>query len=118
MALLGKKEFDAANAVAEEGLEFVKSGKPQALLLILQGDIAMARGNQLQQDGDTAGAEAEWKAAAGKYAVPSQFMDDPEVTPESLEKSAVAFEKMGNPQKAKELRDQVKKRYPDYKSSN
>ncbi len=118
MALLGKKEFDAANAVAEEGLEFVKSGKPQALLLILQGDIAMARGNQLQQDGDTAGAEAEWKAAAGKYAVPSQFMDDPEVTPESLEKSAIAFEKMGDPQKAKELRDQIKKRYPDYKGSN
>lgn len=116
-ALLGKDDFEAANEVAEEGLEFVKSGKPQALLLILQGDIAMARGNQLQKDGDAAGAEAEWKAAAGKFVNPSQFLDDPEVTPEALEKSAIAFEKMGDRKKAQELRDQIKKRYPDYKGS-
>lgn len=113
-ALLGKGEFDQANEVAEEGLEFVKSGKPQALLLILQGDISVARGNKLDEEGDTAGARAEWQAAAGKYAVPSQFLDDPEITPQALDKSARVLEKLGESDKAQEARKQME-RYPDYK---
>lgn len=112
-AYLGKGEFDTANAAAEEGLEFVKSGKPQALLLILQGDISVARGNQLEKAGDTAAARAEWQAAAGKYAVPSQFLDDPEITPEALEKSAKVLDKLGETEKAEKAREQMK-RYPDY----
>ncbi len=113
-ALLGKGDFEAADKVAQEALQVVKDGKLQAELLILEGDIFAAEGDKLATSGDQAGAVEKWKAAAAKYAVPSQFYEDPEVTPDALYKAAKVLQKAGDEAQAKEMMQQLKKRYPKY----
>jgi tetratricopeptide (TPR) repeat protein len=113
-ALLGLGKFDEAEAVVQEGLAFAKDGKPQALLLILQGDILMALGDKLSASGQGGGAAAKYAAAAGKYMIPAQFFDDDEITPESLDKAAAALEKSGQAAKAGEFRKLLKERYPSF----
>ncbi len=92
-ALLGKGSFDEADKVAQEALQVVKDGKLQAELLILEGDIFSAQGDRLAAEGQQAAALEKWKAAAAKYAVPSQFFDDPDVTPDALYKAAKVWKK-------------------------
>lgn len=113
-ALLGLGRIDDADKVAQEGLAFAKDGKPQALLLILEGDIALTAGQKLEAEGNSAAALEKYKAAAGKFMYPAQFFDDGEVTPESMAKSAQALEKAGQADKAAEFRKQLKERYPNY----
>lgn len=113
-ALLGMGRFDEAEAVVQEGLAFAKDGKPQALLLILQGDILMALADKLSADGQGAAAGEKYTAASGKYLIPAQFFDDDEVTPEALDKAAVALEKGGQAAKAGEFRKLLKDKYPAY----
>lgn len=113
-ALLGKGDFDAADKVAQDALQLVKDGKLQAELLILEGDVLAAQGDKLAASGDQAGAVEKWKASAGKYAVPSQFFEDPTVTPEALYKAAKALQKAGDEAQAKQMLQQLKQRYPKY----
>jgi TolA-binding protein len=113
-ALLGLGKFDEAEAVVQEGLAFAKDGKPQALLLILQGDILMALADKLAASGQGADAGSKYTAAAGKYMIPAQFFDDDEITPESLDKAAVALEKSGQAVKAGEFRKLLKDKYPSH----
>ncbi|SKB02285.1 Tetratricopeptide repeat-containing protein [Prosthecobacter debontii] len=117
-ALLGLGKIQEAEKVAQEGLGFAKDGKPQALLLILEGDIAMAAGNELEKAGDASGALEKYKAAAGKFMYPAQFFDDGEVTPEAMDKAAKALEKAGQAEKAGDFRKSLKDRYPSYKAEN
>lgn len=117
-ALLGKAEFDAADKVAQEALQIVKDGKLQAELLILEGDVFAAQGDKLATAGDRPGAVERWKAAAAKYAVPSQFYDDPEVTPDALYKAAQALKKAGDEAQANQMLQQLKQRYPKYQPKN
>jgi tetratricopeptide (TPR) repeat protein len=113
-ALLGLGKFDEAEAVVQEGLAFAKDGKPQALLLILQGDILMALGDKLTASGQGGAAGSKYTAAAGKFMIPAQFFDDDEITPESLDKAAAALEKSGQAAKAGEFRKLLKERYPSF----
>ncbi len=113
-ALLGMQKYAEADKVVQEGLQFVKDGKPQALLLILEGDIFYANGLQLQKDGQEAAAQTKFQAAAAKYVVPSQFFDDNEVTPEALVKAAIALDASGDKAKAEQMRSQLKQEYPGY----
>lgn len=113
-ALLGKGDLDAGDKVAQDALQLVKDGKLQAELLILEGDILAAQGDKLAAAGDQPGAVEKWKAAAGKYAVPSQFYEDPDITPDALYKAAKALKKAGDETEANEMLEQLKKRYPKY----
>lgn len=113
-ALMGLNEFQHADQVAREGLEFAKDGKPQALLLILEGDILAAEGVKFAAEGKDAAAKEKFAAAAAKYMNPAQFFEDEEITPEALDKAATALEKAGQTAKAETLRGQLKSRYPRY----
>jgi TolA-binding protein len=116
-ALLGLGRFDDAENVVREGLEFAKDGKPQALLLILEGDILFAMGEKLAAENKTAAAKQKFTAAAGKYLVPAQFFIDAEVTPEALDKAARALDATGQQAKADEFRRSLKEKYPKYQGS-
>lgn len=113
-AQLGKGLFDEADKVAQDALQVVKDGRLQAELLILEGDIYAAQGDKLAAEGQKDAAMAKWKDAAAKYAVPSQFFDDPDVTPNALHKAAQVLEKAGDSAKAKQMLQQLQQRYPKY----
>lgn len=113
-ALLGKGQFDEADKVAQDALQVVKDGKLQAELLILEGDIFSSQGDKLATEGQQAAAVEKWKAGAAKYAVPSQFFEDPDVTPDALFKAAKALEKAGDAAQAKQMLQQLQQRYPKY----
>lgn len=114
-ALLGLGRFEDAVAATQEGLRIVKEGRVQAQLLILEGRILFAEGDRLLQDGKQKEARDKWRAAAGKFVVPSQIFDDPEITPQALDLAVRALDRSGDPDKADELRAQLKKKYPNYK---
>jgi len=113
-ALLGMGKFDEAQAVVQEGLAFAKDGKPQALLLILEGDVLLAQGDKLTAENQAPAAAEKYTAAAGKFMIPAQFFDDDELTPEALEKAAQALEKSAQPDKAADFRKLLKQKYPSY----
>ena len=113
-AQLGKGAFDQADTTAQEALAFVKDGKLQAELLILEGDIYNAHGDDLAKQTQIDAARAKWQAAAGKYAVPSQVFEDDQVTPEALHKAALTFDKLGDAAQAQKIRQQLKQRYPKW----
>ncbi|MFC5456194.1 tetratricopeptide repeat protein [Prosthecobacter fluviatilis] len=113
-AQLGKGLFDEADKVAQDALQVVKDGRLQAELLILEGDIYAAQGDKLAAEGQKEAAMVKWKDAAAKYAVPSQFFDDPDVTPNALHKAAQVLEKAGDSAKAKQMLQQLQQRYPKY----
>lgn len=113
-ALLGLGRIEDAQKVVQEGLTFAKDGKPQALLLILEGDVLLASGEKLSAEGQSAAAQEKYNAAAGKLMVPAQFFDDQEITPEALDKVSKALEKAGQADKAAEFRKTLKDKYPKY----
>ncbi len=113
-ALLGKGNLTEADQVAQQALQVVKDGKLQAELLILEGDIFCAEGDKLAAGGQQAAAVEKWKNGAAKYAVPSQFFEDPAVTPEALYKAAKALEKAGDEAQAGQMIKQLQQRYPKY----
>lgn len=113
-AQLGKGSFGEADKTTQEALAFVKDGKLQAELLILEGDIYNAHGDDLAKQTQIDAARAKWQAAAGKYAVPSQVFEDDQVTPEALHKAALTFDKLGDAAQAQKIRQQLKQRYPKW----
>ena len=114
--LLGQNKFDEAEAVVQEGLGFAKDGKPQSLLLLLQGDILLALGDKLTSENQAVAAVDKYTGAAGKFMIPAQFFDDDEITPEAIDKAARALEKSGKAEKAGEFRKLLKDKYPSYES--
>lgn len=114
-AYLGLGKFDEAVKSVDDGLKIMKEGKIHAQLELLQGDIAMARGDSLASGGDNTGAVKQWKAAAGNFVVVSQIYGDPELTPQALDKAVRALDKLGEKEKSANLRSQLTTKYPNYK---
>lgn len=114
-AYLRLGNFKEAQAFSSEALQKVKEGRLKAKLQILQGDIANAHGDSLAASGDKPNATAEWKKAAGSYIVISQFMVDPEITPEAAYKAIQVLDKIGEKEKAEALRAELKLKYPNYR---
>jgi TolA-binding protein len=112
--LLGQNKFDEADAVVQEGLGFAKDGKPQAMLLLLQGEVLMAQGDKMASENKAAEAQTKYAEAAGKFMIPAQFFDDEEITPQALSNAAKALQKAGQPDKADEFLKQLKSKYPNY----
>ena len=116
-ALLGMGKLDEAEKIVQDGLQFAKDGKPQALLLILEGDILSAVGQKLAKENQAEAAKEKFGAAAAKFMIPAQFFDDDEVTPEALDKASQALEAAGQAAKADEFRQSLKGKYPKYQAS-
>ncbi len=115
LALLGKGDTAASQAAAEEGLRIVKEGVAQGQLLIVQGDALFIEGDKLQMEGNHDAAMEKWKAAAGKYLVPSQLLSDDTLTPKALTRAIKALERLGDKAAAEARSEQLKKDYPNYK---
>lgn len=114
-AELGLGKLDDVQTTIDEALGIVKAGGLQGQLMIVQGDALLQAGDKLETDGNHEGAKEKWKAAAGKYVVPSQVIKDEFVTPIALDKAAQALERLGDKTQAEALRSQLKKEYPNYK---
>ncbi len=113
-ALLALGRLEDAQKIAQDGLAFAKDGKPQAMLLILEADIAMSAGDKYAADGADAEARNKYSAAASKLMIPAQFLVDEELTPEALDKAARALDKAGQPEKAAEFRKLLQEQYPKW----
>ena len=103
-ALLKLAQLDKADAVAQEGLAFAKDGRPQAMLLILEGDILAARAAQASASHESRLATEHLTKAAAKYMVPAEFFEDDELTPEALRKLVEVLDKAGEREKAERFR--------------
>ncbi len=114
-AELGLAKWDDVQNTAAEGLKIVKDGGVQGLLLIVQGDALLAAGDKLETEGNHTAAAEKWQAAAARYVVPSQVLDDEVVTPEALNKAAAALDRIGDKDKAAAMREQLKTKFPNYK---
>lgn len=114
-ARLGLERYDSAIEAADEALGFIKTGRLHAELLILEGDIAFSRAAKLEKDGKVNAAIEEYRAAAAKYIVPSQFFVDPIITPQAVWKTILSLEKAGDVDRARQLRKELQEKYPSFK---
>ncbi|HEX8295542.1 MAG TPA: tetratricopeptide repeat protein [Chthoniobacteraceae bacterium] len=99
-ALIGTRDFDAAQKAADEALSLQPEGALNGEGRITAGDIQMARGN--------------FPEAAKLYRSVSLVIDDETVTPRALEKSVAAYKKAGDEAEAKKTLNLLQSRYPEY----
>jgi len=100
-ALFKLERYEEADKVASDGQQLLRQGRVNALLSILRGDIAVADG----RPGD----------AAKIYAVVSQTLVDPELTPLALVKLIDALNRDGRREEAARFRKELGENYPLYK---
>ena len=113
-AHLGLADHDKALEVADEALGFIKAGRLHADLLIQEGDVYFARALELDKQGKASAAKEEFRGAAAKYIVPSQFFVDPVITPLAAWKTILALEKAGDVDRSNQLRKELASKYPNY----
>ncbi|MDB4729871.1 tetratricopeptide repeat protein [bacterium] len=101
-ALSKTGKLKEAQAAAEEVQQLQKQGRTYGQAWILLGDIAMA--------------QSEHEKASKYYVIPSRMFKDPLVTPIAIEKAAVAFDKMGEAQRAADLRRKLREDWPTYQT--
>jgi hypothetical protein len=74
-----------------------------------------AKAAMLEKSGKTNLAIEEYRAAAAKYIVPSQFFVDPVITPMAVWKTILALEKSGEVDRARQLRKELQEKYPAFR---
>lgn len=99
-AQIALQEYDSALKTVEEAMSLQPEGRINGEGRLLLGDLEVAR--------------KDFLAAAKAYYGVAVLYDDPEITPTALKKAAEAYEKAGDAAKAKELRSELIKRYPDH----
>ena len=92
--------FEEAKTSAQESLRSQKEGRTNAEARLLLGDIAAENGNLAD--------------AARDYLVVSQIFYDPDVTPKALAKAADAYRSLGKHDKAEQLQQELRSKFPDY----
>jgi TolA-binding protein len=113
-ALLGLGKYQECVDTAAEGLKIARSGGIQGQLLITQGDALLALGDVAENEGNRDSAKEKLKETSAKYVVPSQVLTDNILTPQALEKAARALDRLGDIDKAQQLRGELKRDYPQY----
>lgn len=109
-------QLDEAEASVASGLEMQNEGRVNAQLRVVQGDVARARARIAASEGRHEDARASLQEAAGRYIIVSQiWLEDPEVTPEALEKAAVTLTELGQTEQADSMIDLLRERFPDYR---
>lgn len=100
-AELGARHFEAAQEAANMTQALQPEGKLNALGRVLSGDIAAAQGRN--------------EEAAKLYMSVAVIFDDPVITPQSLEKAYLAYQRMGDEKQAAKTLNTLKSRFPEYK---
>ncbi len=99
-AKIGAHKPDDAQKIAEEIMTLQPEGRVNAQARLLAGEVEMER-----QQFDEAGKV--FMSVALLY-------DDPEITPQALDKAAKAYQKAGKSAAAEEAKTQLRQKYPDY----
>jgi TolA-binding protein len=100
-AQIGLGSLDAAQKSVDEALTLQPEGEWSGRARIKAGDIQKARKN--------------FEDAAKVYESVALILDDPEVTPEALEKAVAAWRAAGKIAEADKTLNKLKSRYPEYK---
>jgi tetratricopeptide (TPR) repeat protein len=117
LAMLGQGKLAECIAAADEGLKLAKAGGVQGELLIAQGDALLKEGDQIENQGNHDAAKLKWKEAAARFVVPSQVLTHATITPMALERAAKALVRMGEGAKAQQMKEELKRDYPTYVST-
>ena len=97
---IGLGALDAAQKSVDEALMLQPEGEMSGRAKIAAGDIQMARG--------------KFEEAAKVYESVAVILDDPEITPQALEKAVEAWRKAGRTEEAEKTLNKLKSRYPEY----
>ena len=101
VALLALKKFKEAETTVENGLTLQPKSRTYGMLCLLWGELALQQG--------------EYEKAIQRLIKPTYAIEDEKVTPTALLKSAFAHEKINQKEKASELRNKLKTKYPNFK---
>lgn len=108
-------QLDEAEASVASGLELQNEGRVNAQLRVVLGDVERARARIASAEGRHDDARALLREAAGRYFIVSQiWLDDPQVTPEALEKAAITFSELGQTDQAESMLELLRERFPTY----
>ena len=102
-AQAGLKQYAEAQKNIDETLYIQPEGKVNARALLLRGQI----------EGD----QGKYADAAKSYMSVAVLYDDEELTPQALRLAAAAFEKAGDPAGAAKANEELKTRFPGFKSA-
>ncbi len=98
----GASALPEAQELVEKAMVQTPEGTQNARARELLGEILLARG--------------EFAQAAKVFSTLSVLYEDPEITPRALERAGEAYQRAGQPEKAMELQQELRRRYPDYRS--
>ncbi|MBV9392594.1 MAG: tetratricopeptide repeat protein [Verrucomicrobia bacterium] len=101
-AQLGLQQFDTAIKSVEEALTLQPEGRLNAEARMQSGDIEVAKG--------------DFNNAARSYMSVALLYEDPEVTPDALERAYEAFQKAGNEPQADKTLSELRSRFPNYQA--
>ena len=99
-AQLALKAYEDADKTIEEALQLQTQGRVNAELCVAWGDVAMGR--------------KDYEAAVERLVRPSHVFDDDAITPLALDKTIQAHEKLGNTERAEEVRKILREKYPKF----
>lgn len=101
VAHLALGNYRKAETVVEEALGLQPQSRVYGQLCNLWGEIAIRQG--------------EWERAVQRLVKPTYAIDDEDITPTAIYKSARAHQELGQTEKAEELRARLKAKFPAYK---
>jgi TolA-binding protein len=99
-AQIGLRALDAAQKSVDEALSLQPEGEMSGRARIVAGDIQMARKQPAE--------------AAKVYASVAVLLDDPEITPQALDKAVKAWQAAGAEDEAQKTLNKLQSRYPEY----
>ncbi|MGI8430847.1 MAG: tetratricopeptide repeat protein, partial [Chthoniobacterales bacterium] len=99
-AKIGTHKPDDAQKIAEEIMGLQGEGRVNAQARLLAGDVQLERQN--------------FEDAGKAFMSVALLYDDPEITPQALNKAAKAYQRAGKTAEAEKARAELQKKYPDY----
>ena len=102
-AQVGLKQYDEAQKRVDEVMQLQPEGTLNAKARMLEGKSSYAQG--------------KFEAAAKSYMSVAVLYDDADVVPQALQSAAEAFQKAGQPAEATKASDELKSRFPDFKTA-
>ena len=99
-AQLASAKLDDAQASADKACSLQPEGLPNAQGRMLSGDIQAAR--------------SDYSQAAKIYESIAVIIDDPQITPEALEKAYDCLNRLGNTADAAKVLNELQSKYPEY----
>ena len=102
-AQVGLQHYDDAVKTVDETMQLQPEGSLNAQARMLEGKISFAQG--------------KYEAAAKSYMSVAVLYDDADITPQALQQAAEAFQKAGQPDEATKATDELKSRFPEFKTA-